>query len=51
MRDGRWVVSPDQLPAQAFVLAGVAKRGARELIAAELASSGRVEGVDYLLTA
>ena len=53
MRDGRRVVGPGTLPdkTHAFILAGVAKRGARELIAAELRRDGRQEGKDYLLTA
>ena len=53
MRDGRPVIGPNKLPdkARAFILAGVAKRGARELIAAELRRNGYDEGRDYLLTA
>lgn len=52
-RDGRRVVGPDTLPdpARAFILAGVAKRSARELIAAELNRQGWREGRDYLLVA
>lgn len=52
-RDGRPVVGPNALPetARAFVLAGVAKRGARELITAQLGRNGRREGRDYLLAA
>jgi hypothetical protein len=51
--DGRPVVSPEQLPpaGEAFVLAGVGTRGARELIAARLLAQGRVEGKDFLLVA
>jgi hypothetical protein len=53
LRDGRPVVGPRHLPSpdQAFILVGVAARGARELIAAELHRSGRSEGRDYLLVA
>lgn len=53
LRDGRTVVDPQHLPSadRAFIIAGVSSRGARELIAAELSGSGRVEGVDYLLAA
>jgi glycosyltransferase involved in cell wall biosynthesis len=52
-RDGRPVVGPGRLPdtARAFILAGVGKRGARELIATELCRHGRHEGKDYLLAA
>lgn len=52
-RDGRWVVRPNALPdpARAFILVGVAKRGARELITAELRRLGRQEGRDFLLVA
>jgi glycosyltransferase involved in cell wall biosynthesis len=53
MRDGRWVVGPDKLPAPAaaFILVGVSSRGAREKIVAELHRQGRTEGEDYLLAA
>jgi len=53
LRDGRPVVGPNHLPSrdQAFILAGVSSRGARELIAAELDRRGRTEGRDYLLVA
>jgi hypothetical protein len=53
LRDGRPVVGPRELPAResAFILAGVATRGARQLIAAQLDSLGRIEGSDYLLVA
>ena len=53
LRDGRPVVAPSHLPCknQAFILAGVATRGARNLIGAELNSRGRTEGRDYLLVA
>ena len=51
LRDGRPVVGPHKLPSRdrAFILAGVAVRGARELIASELNRLGRTEGRDYLL--
>jgi glycosyltransferase involved in cell wall biosynthesis len=53
LRDGRPVVGPHNLPSRdrAFILAGVATRGARELIASELNRLGRTEGTDYLLVA
>ena len=53
MRDGRRVIGADQLPGveQAFILSGVSKRGAREVIRAELDGCGRREGKDYLLVA
>jgi hypothetical protein len=53
LRDGRSVVDPRHLPdrERAFILAGVSSRGARELIAAELVSRGRIEGRDFLLAA
>ncbi|MBE0544821.1 MAG: glycosyltransferase family 2 protein [Verrucomicrobia bacterium] len=53
MRDGRPVVGPAELPdaPRAFILAGVSKRGAREMIIAELDRYGRREGKDYLLVA
>lgn len=53
LRDGRPVVGPEQLPPaeRAFIVAGVAVRGARQLIAGELLRRGRVEGEDYLLAA
>ncbi len=53
LRDGRRVVAPGKLPPknQALIVAGVAKRGARELILAELIRQGRVEGEDFLLAA
>jgi glycosyltransferase involved in cell wall biosynthesis len=53
LRDGRPVVAPCNLPSrdQAFILAGVATRGARDLIGAELNGRGRIEGSDYLLVA
>jgi len=50
-RDGRLVVSPEEIPPDAFVLVGVAVRGARELIVRELESQSRREGRDYLLGA
>jgi glycosyltransferase involved in cell wall biosynthesis len=52
-RDGRPVVGPDALPdpAHAFILVGVARRGAREAIAAELRRHGREEAKDFLLVA
>lgn len=53
MRDGRCVVGPDQLPEtqRAFILGGVSKRGAREMICAELDRQRCREGKDYLLVA
>jgi glycosyltransferase involved in cell wall biosynthesis len=53
LRDGRRVVGPNELPTidQAFILAAVSTRGARDLIAASLKSVGRAEGTDYLLVA
>ena len=53
LRDGRPVVSPGALPdaSRAFILAGVAKRGARELIADQLLRQGCKEGEHYLLAA
>lgn len=52
-RDGRPVVMADDLPdrREAFVLAGVASRGAREAIAAHLVERGWVEGADFLMVA
>jgi glycosyltransferase involved in cell wall biosynthesis len=52
-RDGRPVVGPEKLPdrGRAFVLAGVAVRGARDYIASVLNGCGWVEGQDYLLAA
>jgi glycosyltransferase involved in cell wall biosynthesis len=52
-RDGRPVLPPDQLPAtsSSFIIAGVASRGARDLVAAQLNAAGRIEGRDYLLAA
>jgi glycosyltransferase involved in cell wall biosynthesis len=51
--DGRPVLPPERLPpaGQAFLLAGVGARGARELIAAQLLAHGWVEGEDFLLVA
>jgi glycosyltransferase involved in cell wall biosynthesis len=53
LRDGRPVVGPGELPSmgRAFILAGVAARGARQTIAAELNRLGWMEGADYLLVA
>jgi len=53
LRDGRLVVGLQNLPPndRAFILSGVAVRGARELIAAQLNRLGRIEGKDYLLVA
>jgi glycosyltransferase involved in cell wall biosynthesis len=53
LRDGRPVVAPCILPSRdrAFILAGVATRGARDLIGAELKARARTEGSDYLLVA
>lgn len=53
MIGGRSVVGPDQLPApdRAFIIGGVSKRGARDMIAGELHRRGRAEGKDYLLAA
>lgn len=50
---GRRVLGPDQVPAPAgcFVLGYVAKRQARELTRARLASLGFVEGRDFLMAA
>jgi glycosyltransferase involved in cell wall biosynthesis len=52
-RDGRPVVGPRELPPAAcsFIIAGVATRGARDLITAELQRQGRGEGSDFLLAA
>lgn len=52
-RDGRPVVGLDRLPAseKAFIITGVAKRGARQFITDQLHSGARVEGRDYLLAA
>lgn len=52
-RDGRRVVMADDLPERdrAFVIVGVANRGARELIAAHLTERGWLEGRDFLLAA
>jgi glycosyltransferase involved in cell wall biosynthesis len=52
-RDGRPVAAPGSLPSrdQAFIVAGVALRGAREYIADRLDRSGWVEGEHYLLAA
>jgi len=49
--DGRPVVAPDEIPrsTDAFVITGVAVRGARELIRSRLLADGRVEGRDFLL--
>jgi glycosyltransferase involved in cell wall biosynthesis len=49
--EGRRVVVPADLPTDAFVVAGVGNRGAREEIAAFLRASGREEGRDFLLAA
>jgi hypothetical protein len=51
--EGRPVLSPDRLPPvkEAFLLAGVGSRGARELIASQLRAQGRMEGEDFLLVA
>lgn len=50
---GRPARSPDGLPppARALVLGYVGKRGARELIRAQLNQRGFVEGLDYLMAA
>lgn len=48
---GRPVISPDALPSEALVLAGVGVRGARERIAARLHASGRRAGSDFWLCA
>jgi hypothetical protein len=47
------VISPAGLPAadEAFVLAFVSSRGAREYIVRELEARGYAEGRDYLLCA
>jgi len=52
-RDGRRVVMAGDLPERgaAFVIVGVANRGARELIAAHLTERGWIEGRDFLLAA
>jgi len=52
-RDGRRVLMADELPERdkAFVIVGVANRGARELIAAHLTERGWIEGRDFLLAA
>ncbi len=52
-RDGRPVVGPHALPetGRSFIVAGVASRGARDLIRAELARQNRVEGADFLIAA
>lgn len=49
--DGRPVVPPESLPPEAFVLTGVATRGAREKMASCLAASGRRPGLDCYLCA
>jgi hypothetical protein len=36
---------------QSFVIVGVGNRGARDLIATDLTTKGRVEGRDFLLAA
>lgn len=48
---GPAVVSPDRIPAAAFVLGYVSSRGARELIRAALRAAGRTEGQDFLMCA
>lgn len=47
------VVGPDQLPPKdaSFILGYVGTRGAREIIRAALAKSGRTEGADFLMCA
>jgi glycosyltransferase involved in cell wall biosynthesis len=52
-RDGRRVVMSSALPDrdQSFVIVGVGNRGARDLIATDLTTKGRVEGRDFLLAA
>lgn len=47
------VLSPKQLPPpkKAFVIGGVGKRGARELIRSALVDRGYVEGVDFVMAA
>ena len=47
----RPVLSPSEIPGDAFVLVYVANRGARELIRAQLQSLGRIEGQDFLMAA
>ncbi len=47
---GRPVLGPDPLPG-GLVLAGVGRRGARELVAARLREAGKKEGVDFWLCA
>lgn len=49
--DGVPVLSPDQIPRDAFILSAVAKLGARELIARELRARGFVLGRDYVAVA
>jgi hypothetical protein len=50
---GLAVVSPDEIPAAAecFVIAGVANRGARDLIRAALRARGFIEGQDFFAVA
>lgn len=48
---GRPVIAQESLPRDAFVLAAVGARGARELIAADLRSRGFVEGAGFLCVA
>lgn len=52
-RDGRRVVMAGDLPARdrAFIIVGVASRGARGKIAVYLTQHGRIEGRDFLLAA
>jgi glycosyltransferase involved in cell wall biosynthesis len=45
---GRPVVQPEQIPDGAFILTGVASRGARERASAYLEMTGRRIGTDYL---
>lgn len=49
-RDGLRVILPDALPppSDAFIIAGVASRGARERIARDLESHGYLEGRDFI---
>jgi len=47
----RPVLSPSEIPEDAFVLAYVANRGARDLIRGQLQSGGRAEGQDFLMAA
>lgn len=48
---GRPIVAPDAIPPEAFVLAGVGSRGAREATTRILDSQDRKEGKDYLCVA